>query len=311
MGNVMRFQELLRRSCQRIVTNVAGSYRIFKDRKSRVQTSSTAILPICYLQNLAALFLIGAGLCMIFLDEPCHYWRETLPVGFLNTFGWLNGLGNSAWLLIGSGVLCLVLLSQNSRKYGLRLRMALYSTFIYSAFLFYTVAASGLLVILIKWPLGRARPKLFDKVGAFHFDPLIFKAAYSSFPSGHATTVGATVVALSLIFPSWRAFIVATGFWVAISRVIWGAHYPSDAYTGVLLGAAFSYYSARVLARRQIGFKLSKDGRLRRSLGVSSARQCRHVMGNMLKKRKNGSAQTSPCAQDIVAQPPAPLRSRN
>ncbi|WP_181847434.1 phosphatase PAP2 family protein [Thalassospira profundimaris] len=248
---------------------------------------------------------------MIFLDEPSHYWRETLPVGFLHTFGWLNALGNSSWLLLGSGVLCLVLLAQNTRKFGLRLRMALYSTFIYSAFLFYTVAVSGLLVIAIKWPLGRARPKLFDTMGAFHFDPLIFKAAYSSFPSGHATTVGATIVTLALIFPSWRGFIFATGFWVAISRVIWGAHYPSDAFTGVLLGATFSYYSARVLARRHIGFKLSAGGRLHRSLGVSSARQCRHVVGNMLKKPKNGQAPASSSVRDAVVQSTTPLRSRN
>lgn len=306
----MRFRELFLGTCQRIIANATGSYRIFKNRKCRIRLSGSSVLPVCYPQNLAALVLIGTGLCMIFLDEPSHYWRETLPVGFLHTFGWLNALGNSSWLLIGSGVLCLVLLAQNTRRYGFRLRMALYSAFIYSAFLCYTVAASGLLVIAIKWPLGRARPKLFDTMGAFHFDPLIFKAAYSSFPSGHSTTVGATIVTLSLIFPSWRGFIIAAGFWVAISRVIWGAHYPSDAYTGVLLGAAFSYYSARILARRHIGFKLSDDGRLHRSLGVSSARQCRHVIGKMLKRQKNRQATTSSSVPDIVVQPPAPLRSR-
>lgn len=311
MDIAMWFRDRFLKLCQCIGANFVTAHRIFKTRQSRTSSCNPRVLSVCYPQNLAALALIGTGLCVIFLDYQSQIWRKALPADFLHTFGWMNSLGNSAWLLIASGVLCLVILSQDARDYGLRLKMAISSAFIYSAFLFYTVAASGLLIILIKWPLGRARPKLFDALGAFHFDPLIFKAAYSSFPSGHATTVGATVVALALIFPTWRWFIAACGFWVALSRVIWGAHYPSDAFTGVLLGATFSYYSAHVMARRRIGFRLSQDGRIHRLLGVSSAHQCWHALRNAVKKRKPDQTKHSASAKNFVTQQPEPLQSGN
>ncbi|QXD15452.1 phosphatase PAP2 family protein [Rhodocaloribacter litoris] len=60
-----------------------------------------------------------------------------------------------------------------------------------------------------------------------------------SFPSGHATLAFALATSWSLSYPRW--YVVAPGMlWagsVALSRVRFGVHYPSDVLAGALLGA--------------------------------------------------------------------------
>lgn len=60
-----------------------------------------------------------------------------------------------------------------------------------------------------------------------------------SFPSGHATLAAATATSLSLSYPRW--YVVGPGaLWtvgVALSRVWYGVHYPSDVAAGALLGS--------------------------------------------------------------------------
>ena len=52
---------------------------------------------------------------------------------------------------------------------------------------------SGLAVNLLKGLIGRPRPNMlvYYDLSPFAFDPMSFAGQYSSFPSGHATTVAA------------------------------------------------------------------------------------------------------------------------
>lgn len=112
-------------------------------------------------------------------------------------------------------------------------------------FLFASVAASGVIVNIIKVISGRYRPsELFEK-GLYGFDFFHIERALTSFPSGHTVTAFALATAVVYLWP--RLSIVAWIFAIAIgiSRVAIGAHYPSDVFTGAIIG----YLTVIMLAR--------------------------------------------------------------
>lgn len=129
-----------------------------------------------------------------------------------------------------------------------------------AAYVLLCVALSGITANLLKRLIGRARPKLFDELGPFSFDMLHGSARFESFPSGHATTVGALMMAMLLIAPAYRLFFVSMGLWLGFSRVIVGAHYPSDVIAGLGLGAWFSLAIAIAFSAHGLLFRLRPDG---------------------------------------------------
>lgn len=169
-------------------------------------------------------------------------------------------MGKSDWVLYPAGLWILAVIFGGWQRLPFRRKMAVSYLTIYGSYLFFVVAASGLLAIVLKWNIGRARPTLFDEAGPLYFDFFAWEAKLSSFPSGHATTAGTLIVALALIAPKMRWLFVVVGLWIAASRVIVGAHYPSDVVAGLVLGGTFSYCSARWMARRRIGFVFDDNG---------------------------------------------------
>jgi lipid A 4'-phosphatase len=111
------------------------------------------------------------------------------------------------------------------------------------AFCFASLAASGLVVDALKVLCGRARPKLLFADGTYDFAWFALRAEHWSFPSGHAATVAALMTALWCLWPRHLLFYIAIGTVVAGSRVISGAHYPSD----VLIGAFIAVLTTRAL----------------------------------------------------------------
>lgn len=106
-------------------------------------------------------------------------------------------------------------------------------------FLFACVALSGVLVNVIKEALGRARPKELLENGVFGFHPFQFHfdSHFQGFPSGHATTFLAVGVACGCCWPrgGWLALPLCIA--LSFTRVIVNAHYLSDVFAGMLLGA--------------------------------------------------------------------------
>ena len=75
----------------------------------------------------------------------------------------------------------------------------------------------------------------------------------SSFPSGHATAVAATAVALVLVLlpegptrRKWEITAVAVTFLMSLSRTYLNAHWLSDVVAGSLLGAGVAILSAGI-----------------------------------------------------------------
>ncbi|WP_428649145.1 phosphatase PAP2 family protein [Roseibium sp.] len=220
------------------------------------------------------MLLLTVGIAVVAFDVPTYPWLRSLPGEYRSAFRAFTDLGKSDWILGTTGAVCLILLMLDAGRLAFRLRMAIGAVFTYAAFVFYVVSATGLLAIAFKWTLGRARPKLYEVVGPVRFDFLAFDGTYTSFPSGHSTTVAALATALAFIFPAYRWLIVVGAFWLAFSRVMVGAHYPSDVIAGTLLGMTFTFFTVRAMARRRIGFHLSAAGKIQPNMNALSAKAC-------------------------------------
>lgn len=96
---------------------------------------------------------------------------------------------------------------------------------------------------LLKTNTHRIRP--------FHYDEKIFQNVPAldqfSFPSGHTMhAVNFTVVLLSYL-PQLAWLLIPFTFFVALSRVVLGLHYPSDVIAGFLLGILLATISLNVI----------------------------------------------------------------
>lgn len=99
-----------------------------------------------------------------------------------------------------------------------------------------SVSLSGIVTQIFKWIAGRYRPsELFDQ-GLYGFDFFHISQAMTSFPSGHAATAFALATALTYLWPKMGIPIWLFAFLIGISRLIVGAHYPSDIIAGAFVG---------------------------------------------------------------------------
>jgi membrane-associated phospholipid phosphatase len=103
-----------------------------------------------------------------------------------------------------------------------------------SASTFLTIILASLWVHVFKDAFGFPRPAAVLPLDTFHVLGPIYKTG--SFPSGHATTAFALATLMAQTAPqTWvKLLIFFLGFFVALARVMVGAHWPLD----ILAGAA-------------------------------------------------------------------------
>ncbi|MGQ7791632.1 phosphatase PAP2 family protein [Faunimonas sp. B44] len=219
--------------------------------------------------NRAAVVLTVLILTAILLDPWVVAWHATLPVPLRRFFQSVTRLGEANWILILSGAVFLAALLRDASLPRARLRVRRAVRAAAAGYLFLAVASSGLLVLVLKYLLGRARPRMFETAGPFSFDIVSFDPVWSSFPSGHSTTAMALATSLALLFPQGRWVFLCAGFWLAASRVFTRQHYPSDVLAGCLVGALVAWLLARAFARMRLVFGFDEAGRLIRRQGAS------------------------------------------
>ncbi|TCL73050.1 lipid A 1-phosphatase LpxE [Rhizobium sp. BK251] len=194
---------------------------------------------------------------MMLLDAAVGARDIAAPVHRLGRM--LTDFGESGWIICVSAFLffegwaaCHLLRSVRYRCQAVQISRI-------GAYLLVSIALSGLLANLLKRVIGRARPQHFEDLGIFGFSPFS-NASFQSFPSGHATTIGAFFAALALLFPRYRILFLACALWLGMTRVMVGAHYPSDVAAGLALGGWFSLMIAIVCARLGLLFRTGPDG---------------------------------------------------
>jgi len=102
-------------------------------------------------------------------------------------------------------------------------------------FVFLSISFSGILVLLTKSIFGRYRPRMFLEEQLYGFKFFQLKGKLTSFPSGHAGTIVALMLALYFISPKYRAIYFAIALVIVISRVLVCHHYLTDVVFGSYL----------------------------------------------------------------------------
>lgn len=189
---------------------------------------------------------------------------KTIDPAVIRFFRILTKLGKSEWTLVPSGVVMLGAFYIACRRgYARSIRAAAIRVMYGAGFMFVSIAGSGILSQVIKNLVGRPRPKLMDSLGPFEFVPFQFDSDFSSFPSGHSTTVFAFAAAVSMLRPPLAIVAYVSAVWIAASRVIINAHYLSDIIAGAVLGVMFTYYLQRKYAAKRWAFEYDRDASIR------------------------------------------------
>jgi MFS family permease len=84
-------------------------------------------------------------------------------------------------------------------------------------------------------------------------------ARLNSFPSGHLAITAALGASMALLFPRLRRVLLAYVGAVALTRVVFGAHFPLDVLAGTMLGVGSALLVAEVAGR--LAGRSDKSGR--------------------------------------------------
>jgi len=185
---------------------------------------------------IAAYGFLGFSLSMIsffMLDETIYHLVLSADEGNRHIWSIITDLGDSAWMGIATVAAWLlgVAMMRMQPDNAVWQKLPRQSIYVFAA-----VAISGIIVLIVKGIVGRARPYLFDTEGPFGFNSLSFESIYASWPSGHTTTAFAFAAALILLFPRTKILMLAFAVLAGYSRMALGAHYFADVIMGATLG---------------------------------------------------------------------------
>jgi undecaprenyl-diphosphatase len=205
--------------------------------------------------GLAALTVLVAW---VLLDAPADAYRGEWPRWLRLLARNVTDIGLSGWYIAPAVAVLLAANLADWEKVSRRMLLVLYNWTSLAFFVLVSVGLSGLAATTLKRVIGRARPYLDE--GILSFDPFTASAAHASFPSGHSTTMGAVTALLFLFLPGARFIIVPLGIFLAATRILVGAHFPSDVVAGLAFGFAFTIGAALLFARLGFVFRQKTAG---------------------------------------------------
>ncbi len=207
---------------------------------------------------LATVVLVAA---LLPFDGAISQRAQALPPEIVAFNARITDFGTFSWMIYGSGSMVIIayILHRVSRSEGFSSksktawRLALY--------FLVTIGSASALVHLAKLVIGRARPELFAEHGAHSLSFLSGQEwLFQSFPSGHSAAVGSFFGAFSMLAPRLRIVFALGALTIGVTRVIVGAHYPSDVAAGLLVGLWTALMAAFLFARKVWLFRLDEKG---------------------------------------------------
>lgn len=225
----------------------------------------------------AALAAVAAvALAMLFLDTPLHRIAAGLPEWLIDDAFFVTDFGQSQWILVPVGVPLVLMALVASPALDHMSRSVFAMVAVRLGYVFVAVGLPGLVVTIVKRWIGRVRP---SAAGPFAWEPFSWRSEYASFPSGHATTAFAALVAIGAICPRLRPVLWLYALAIAASRVMVSAHYPSDVIAGAAFGALGAIVVRNWFAARRLGFNAGPRGDVHAMTGPSWRRIKRVAAG--------------------------------
>ncbi|MDX1411934.1 MAG: phosphatase PAP2 family protein [Nitrospirales bacterium] len=203
-----------------------------KIHTTRRPFSTTTILLI---SALSILTILGALFPLFRLDYEVVLFLRSLHIQALDEIGRIgHNLGHGSTLILISVGLGLVGYIWNRLRF---IRAGWQSLFAH--------AIAGLIIQIFKILLGRPRPQFMHQ-DHWQMGPTL-QGGMNTFPSGHSAASFAVAAVLARHFPKGAWVWYGMAAFVAMSRIMKGAHFPSDALAGSLIGFLVGYIMARPL----------------------------------------------------------------
>jgi membrane-associated phospholipid phosphatase len=188
------------------------------------------------------------------LDRSVALQRGNIPE-WLGPFSqFITRFGKADWILYPSGIALIALVFIAARGWPKTTLFRIYRWNLWLSFVFLGVGVPYLTSTIFKLAIGRPRPSQFAENGLTGFHPFAFDAVFASFPSGHATIIGAFAVVMTLLLPKFRAMFGIIAVFIGFSRVAVGAHHPSDVIAGLAIGTILAFLVAKWFAARGLLF---------------------------------------------------------
>jgi len=186
---------------------------------------------------IALSFLLDAPVQSLVLKAHDGHWSHSRAVALCSEYGdWpeLMVAGALGWFL------------------ARRLRNIRWQRILLSAMIASTLA--GMTVNVSRLTTGRTRPRAAVEQGWYgpRHDArwLIGEADFNSFPSGHTATAFGFAGVILFAAPAWGVPAMVAACVVALSRILLGAHHPSDVITASVLALAIAWLVWEFLGRR-------------------------------------------------------------
>lgn len=214
---------------------------------------------LAWLTGFYLCFLTIILLVAIFFDKSVSNFFTAAPETVISVFKWTTDVGKSDWMLIPTLLIWLLtpFIGFLGLKYSAYWKLRAITGL--SGFMFLAIGLPGLATNLMKRAIGRARPLHLEELGTTYFQPhLSMEKAWTfqSFPSGHAaTSFAAAMVVFLLAGRRWGILAFAVASFVALSRLVVGAHFITDIVAGAFVGSMGALAVHHLYVRKLGGFK--------------------------------------------------------
>ena len=122
----------------------------------------------------------------------------------------------------------------------------------YAFYVLCSVFVASVVGKILKIVIGRMRPVFFEALDKTGFVPFSTDWAFNSMPSGHSFASFAGLVMLGLLAPKIKWITWSLAILIGMSRVCYGAHWPTDVLFGAFIGMVMADLVKAVLKAKNM-----------------------------------------------------------